>query len=266
MKLRHDLWLDIVTPDLSKPLPLRVRGRSMVPTLRPGDEVLIESASAGALIAGDWVVVRSVEGSFLHRYLGLRDGHVLTKGDAHPGFDPPWQPEAVLGRVVEARRDGHCFYRRTARQVRREKLCAAGHRIAGEVWAVARRLKALLLALLALLLGVSLAAAAVTLTDFYAEVADDRIVLYWETASETNNLGFYMWRSLTEIEGYENISGFIASADEGAGAFYEYEDFDALPVFFTTTVSRISPTTARRGTSPNRSRPASHCRTTRRRR
>ena len=216
-------------------LPLRVRGRSMVPTLRPDDEVLIESVSAEALVNGDWVVVRSVEGGFLHRYLGMRDDCVLTKGDGHAGFDPLWPPEAVVGRVAEARRGGRCFYRRTAGQVRRERLLAAGHHLVGSVWGLARRLKALLLALFALVLGVSLVAAAVGLTDFYAEDETDRITLKWETASETNNLGFYMRRSLTETAGYENIlcddarNPFIASQDEGAGAAYECEDVHVLP-------------------------------------
>lgn len=229
MTPRDDAWLDVVASDLATPLPLRVRGRSMVPTLQPGDEVLIEPVEATALVHGDWIVVRNVEGGFLHRYLGLRDGQVLTKGDGHAGFDPLWPPEAVVGRVVEARRDGRCFYRRTPGRLRREWLLAVGHCIAGDVWGLARRVKALFLAFLALSIGVSLVAAAVTLTDFYAEVGADRITLYWETASETNNLGFYLWRSLTETVGYENISDFIVSQDEGAGAFYEYEDINAVP-------------------------------------
>ena len=69
----------------------------------------------------------------------------------------------------------------------------------------------------------------VTITDFYAVAEVDAITVYWETASETNNLGFYLWRSLDENEGYQIISGFIPSQDEGAGALYEYEDTDVTP-------------------------------------
>ena len=46
-----------------------------------------------------------------------------------------------------------------------------------------------------------------------------------------NNLGFYLWRSLDEAENYTNISGFIPSLDEGAGASYEYEDTAVTPGF-----------------------------------
>lgn len=65
---------------------------------------------------------------------------------------------------------------------------------------------------------------AVILTSFTAEASTDSIAVMWETASETNNLGFYLWRSLDEAGDYTNISGFILSLDEGAGASYAYED------------------------------------------
>ena len=223
------IWLDAVTENLPGPMRLRVRGRSMLPTLRPGDEVIVQPATAEALAPGDWVVVRGAQGAFLHRYLGWRNGRVVTKGDGHRALDPSWSPEAVLGRVVEAQRGGRCFYRRTPGQLRRERLLAVGHQALGSVWGMLRRVKSLLLALFAVLMVASLVWAAVGLTDFYAEDDIDAIIVYWETASETNNLGFRLWRSLTEDDGYVDISDFIASLDEGAGAFYEYEDVEVTP-------------------------------------
>ena len=71
----------------------------------------------------------------------------------------------------------------------------------------------------------------VTLTSFTAEASTDTVTVNWETASEANNLGFYLWRSLDEMQNYTNISGFIPSLDEGAGAFYAYEDTDVTPGF-----------------------------------
>ena len=141
------IWLDAITENLSGPLRLRVNGRSMLPTLRPGDEVVVHPVTAEALEPGDWVVVRNAQGAFLHRYLGRRDGAVVTKGDGHRALDPLWPSDAVLGRVVEAQRDGRCFYRRTPGRLRREKVLAAGHHVLGDVWSVLRRVKALLLAL-----------------------------------------------------------------------------------------------------------------------
>ncbi|HOT89973.1 MAG TPA: hypothetical protein PLJ78_01310 [Anaerolineae bacterium] len=220
------IWLDVFAEDLPGPLRLRVRGRSMRPTLRPGDEVLIQPVTADALAPGDWVALR---GGFLHRYLGRYDGYIVTKGDGHKVFDPPWPSEAVLGRVTEAWRAGRCFYRRTPGQLRRERLLAVGHYVFGNVWNVLRRVKALFLALLVLTFVTPYVWAAVVIADFTAEAGANSITLRWETASETGNLGFYLRRSLSKNGEYIRISDFIPSLDEGAGAAYEYVDPDVTP-------------------------------------
>ncbi len=220
------IWLDAITEILPGPTRLRVRGQSMLPTLRPGDEVLVQPVTAEALAPGDWVALR---GGFLHRYLGWRKGRLVTKGDGHRALDPAWPPDAVLGRVVEAQRAGQCFYCRTPGQLRRERLLAAGHRAFGDVWGALRRVKALFLAVFALLLVASLVWAAVTITSFTAQVGATSITLKWETASETSNLGFFLFRSQTEGSGYTDISGFIESLDQGAGAQYSFEDNNVTP-------------------------------------
>jgi hypothetical protein len=66
----------------------------------------------------------------------------------------------------------------------------------------------------------------VTITSFTAEASPHSITVRWESASEINNLGFHLWRSLEPDDDYANISGFIPSLDEGIGASYEYEDID----------------------------------------
>ncbi len=223
------IWLDAITGNLSAPLRLRVRGRSMLPTLRPGDEVVVHPVTAEALVPGDWVVVRGVQGAFLHRYLGQRRGRVLTKGDGHMGFDPPWPPDAVVGRVVEAQREGRCFYRRAAGQLRRERLLTTGYHILGDVWRVLRRIRALLLALLVVSIAASLSFAAVTLTSFYAEAGTNSIKIYWETANEVGYSGFYLKRSQNESNGYVDISGFIAGLGDMIGASYIYTDTEVTP-------------------------------------
>lgn len=220
------IWSDALTDTLPGPTRLRVRGQSMLPTLRPGDEVLVHPVAVETLAPGDWVALR---GGFLHRYLGWRKGRIVTKGDGHRAFDPAWPPEAVLGRVVEAQRDGRCFYRRTPGQLRRERLLAAGHRAFGDVWGALRRVKALFLAAFALLLIASLVWAAVVITGVTAEADLTSITVRWETASETANLGFYVRRSLSAMGEYVRISDFIPSLDEGAGALYSYVDTNVTP-------------------------------------
>ncbi len=205
---------------------LRVRGRSMTPTLRPGDAVVVAPVLPEALTPGDWVVVRA---GFLHRYLGRRGDRVLTKGDSHLGFDPPWEPGMVVGRVVEASREEHCFYRRTASEVTRERLLAAWHWGLANGWEGVRRLKAWWLSLLLAVLVVGGVWAAVTVDEFYAQNAQNKIVLHWHTASETGNAGFFLWRHTQETGNYEKISLLIFSEGDLLGADYQYEDVAVTP-------------------------------------
>lgn len=81
-----------------------VRGTSMLPTLREGDEVLLETASSVSV--GDVVVVRSPvrRGTLLHRVARIEGGHVVTRGDACPFDDPPVSRSQVLYRAAAVRR------------------------------------------------------------------------------------------------------------------------------------------------------------------
>src|SRR5512140_4032334 len=83
-----------------------VRGRSMLPTLREGDEVLLEPAAELAL--GEVVVARvpSRRGTILHRVVGLDGARVVTRGDACLRSDPPVPRANVLFRATAFRRPG----------------------------------------------------------------------------------------------------------------------------------------------------------------
>lgn len=67
--------------------------------------------------------------------------------------------------------------------------------------------------------------AAVTLIDFTAEGRDSLVILKWETASETSNVGFFIQRSLERDRGYLRVSEFIPThGDVLLGGDYEYHD------------------------------------------
>lgn len=228
-------WIVLFSSDRSGSIRVAVTGMSMAPMLQPGDEAIVEPVSPNALNDGDLVVVRAHSGGLLHRYLGRWRGRIMTKGDGRRHLDPLWDADRVLGRVVEVWRDSECIYRWRQRAAGVEWLRARWHLAFGGLWSVLRALKGWIVALSLLLLFVLPVAAAVTLTGFDVEPGEQEIFVYWETASETGNLGFYVWRSEEVDAGYEKLplddpeEQFIPSEDEGVGAFYEYMDTEVTP-------------------------------------
>jgi hypothetical protein len=90
-------------------------------------------------------------------------------------------------------------------------------------WSV--RFAILLLLLGNLLLFPSPAHAAVTLIGFTAQWSDGVMLIEWQTATELDNAGFYVQRSLTIDGGYERISTFIPTmGDPLTGYSYSFID------------------------------------------
>lgn len=85
---------------------VRVRGASMTPTLRPGDQVLVDFTQRG--VCGDVVVVGARRALVVHRIVAVSgvgdDGEVLTQGDAVGHADQPVRGGAIVGVVVRVRR------------------------------------------------------------------------------------------------------------------------------------------------------------------
>jgi hypothetical protein len=83
------------------------------------------------------------------------------------------------------------------------------------------------LLLLTLLLDLSAtpARAAVTLVSFTAMAGDGQVLLRWETATEYENAGFFIRRSMEEAGDYTRISDFIPARGNGpVGAVYSHAD------------------------------------------
>jgi hypothetical protein len=69
--------------------------------------------------------------------------------------------------------------------------------------------------------------ASVELLYFRTAPGINTIVLQWETATEIDNAGFYIQRSLDPVSNFNRISPFIASqGDPFTGYYYEFEDID----------------------------------------
>ena len=93
-------------------LRLQVNGWSMLPAVRPGDTLTVESVEIRALVEGDIVLFSQDRRLFAHRIVAkgsAADRGLVTQGDAMPVADPPVDEGRVLGRVAFIHRDGRCF-------------------------------------------------------------------------------------------------------------------------------------------------------------
>ncbi len=94
------LVLYLLGPLLAIPMGLRlvyVKSGSMIPTLFPGDLVLVQRPSR--LRPGDIVVFRTDDGLVIHRLMGVRDGTAYTKGDANR-FGERFPERLIVYKVV----------------------------------------------------------------------------------------------------------------------------------------------------------------------
>jgi hypothetical protein len=105
---------------------LPIRGKSMLPMLREGDEVLV--AHTRDLQPGEIAVFQQPGGLIAHRVLlGYADDaapFLRTKGDNVLGLDPPVPYSAVVGRAVSISRRGRILDMDTAGWRRTGKMMA----------------------------------------------------------------------------------------------------------------------------------------------
>lgn len=94
-------------------LRLQVMGWSMLPSVWPGDTLLVERANSSAVSEGDIVLFGRDRRLFAHRVVAKRgqagDSQVVTRGDAMLATDSPVSDDELLGRVSFILRDGKCI-------------------------------------------------------------------------------------------------------------------------------------------------------------
>lgn len=90
---------------------IRVAGSSMVPTLWPGDELLVRALGLAEPSLGDLLLFVHDGRLCTHRLISQVEGsgaaRLITRGDAALRCDPPKSSEEILGSVVSVFRDGH---------------------------------------------------------------------------------------------------------------------------------------------------------------
>lgn len=93
-------------------LRLQVMGWSMLPTIWPGDILIIERAQHSAVSQGDIVLFGREQRFFVHRIVkkATQDpSGLLTQGDAMESPDPPVEEHDLLGKVSLIVRNGRCI-------------------------------------------------------------------------------------------------------------------------------------------------------------
>jgi signal peptidase I len=94
-------------------LRLRVTGWSMLPSVMPGDTLVIDRVQSDAVCEGDIVLFGRDRRFFVHRVMTKSSdpeiAEFVTCGDAMPTPDPPVSQSDVMGRVSLILRNGKCF-------------------------------------------------------------------------------------------------------------------------------------------------------------
>jgi hypothetical protein len=115
MKFSAQRWSDAVRCDLaveclrtSGRLRLKAFGWSMLPSLWPGDALMIERTSREGVSLGDIVLFRREDRFFVHRLVSkcASDSNLVTRGDALPHSDLPITDRELLGKVISLERNG----------------------------------------------------------------------------------------------------------------------------------------------------------------
>jgi len=94
-------------------LRLRVTGWSMLPSVMPGDTLMIDRVQSNAVCEGDIVLFGRDRRFFVHRVMtkssDLAIAEFVTCGDAMPAPDPPVSESDLKGRVSFILRNGKCL-------------------------------------------------------------------------------------------------------------------------------------------------------------
>jgi hypothetical protein len=94
---------------LNPSLRLRVAGSSMIPSILPGDFVVVEPREINQFVPGEIALFSSLGYLVSHRVIAHHGTFLQTQGDSVVRFDPPVTEADLLGVVVRVERNGKSF-------------------------------------------------------------------------------------------------------------------------------------------------------------
>jgi signal peptidase I len=103
-------------------LRMKVNGWSMLPTLWPGDVIIVSPTNFSQITVGRIALFRHGDRFFVHRVLSKDTvkNEILSRGDAMPRTDPPFGSSELLGEVRLIIRNG--------KQMEPSRKMSLGHR------------------------------------------------------------------------------------------------------------------------------------------
>jgi signal peptidase I len=104
----HEACCDLVA-DIAREkgkVKIKVAGTSMVPTIWPGDLVMVGRCEVAELKPGSIVMFRRNRGLVVHRVLSRTGKLIVTRGDAKRCVDEPVNVSDIVGEVESIVRNG----------------------------------------------------------------------------------------------------------------------------------------------------------------
>ncbi len=99
-------------------LRLQVTGWSMLPSIWPGDVLVVKRVDFSKVAEGEIVLFRRNRRLFAHRVVRSEASDIVTRGDSMAAPDSPVQKDGILGRVTSIMRDGKSLQPRTSLRIR----------------------------------------------------------------------------------------------------------------------------------------------------
>lgn len=86
-------------------LELPAHGNSMFPLIQRGDVCRFVPCSPDSLVKGDMILYHTHQGQLIaHRFIRVKEGRFLFKGDTNLGYDLPAEPEQIIGKLTSIKK------------------------------------------------------------------------------------------------------------------------------------------------------------------
>ncbi len=141
------VFLDVATDVLWSGYRMRFRagGSSMWPTIRPGEAITVEPATATEVKSKDIVLYRTGRGVIGHRVVRIanQDGEfvLLARGDADQGASEPVAAKQLLGKVVAVERYGCCIDLTSRKEKMKHSIRVGASQCKRRILLIAKRAK-----------------------------------------------------------------------------------------------------------------------------